>query len=249
MHDLKFLRQNRERVETGVALKGLTVDLARFYAIEERRLAVLHETEQLKARRNAASEEIAAKKRAGDAAAAEILEMRAVGDRIRTLDAELKTLEEESETLAAWTETLGTRFEFTPASISGRNKLFHSAYHIKVAVLSEETAAGLSDKAFWLSSGNWQSSNQAPLVKPVSQLTFGDVRDYNREWHAIVESPTLAGVFRRHLQQDFLDNRAASGEEAAGPELPLVLVPEALFDADLEAPRAFRHRALARPRF
>lgn len=146
----------------------------------------------------------------------------------------------ESETLAAWTETLGTRFEFTPASISGRNKLFHSAYHIKVAVLSEETAAGLSDKAFWLSSGNWQSSNQAPLVKPVSQLTFGDVRDYNREWHAIVESPTLAGVFRRHLQQDFLDNRAASGEEAAGPELPLVLVPEALFDADLEAPRAFR---------
>ena len=43
MHDLRFLRQNRERVEAGIALKGVTVDLQRFYAIEERRLAVLHE--------------------------------------------------------------------------------------------------------------------------------------------------------------------------------------------------------------
>ena len=59
MHDPKFLRQHRDKVEAGVALKGMSVDLARFYAIEERRLAVLHETEQLKARRNAASEEIA----------------------------------------------------------------------------------------------------------------------------------------------------------------------------------------------
>ena len=63
MHDLKFLRTNRERVEAGVALKGMPVDLARFYQIEERRLTVLHETEQLKARRNSASEEIAAKKK------------------------------------------------------------------------------------------------------------------------------------------------------------------------------------------
>ena len=52
MHDLKFLRSHRERVEAGVALKGMTVDLERFYEIEERRLALLHESEQLKARRN-----------------------------------------------------------------------------------------------------------------------------------------------------------------------------------------------------
>src|SRR3989442_15997166 len=65
MHDLKFLRQNRDKVEAGITLKGMSVDLARFYAIEERRLQLLHESEQLKARRNAASEEIAAKKRRG----------------------------------------------------------------------------------------------------------------------------------------------------------------------------------------
>jgi seryl-tRNA synthetase len=106
MHDLKFLRQNRETVEAGVALKGMAVDLGRFYAVEERRLAVLHETEQLKARRNAASEAIAEKKRKGEDAAADIAAMREVGERVKSLDSELKRLEEESETLAAWIPNL-----------------------------------------------------------------------------------------------------------------------------------------------
>ena len=45
MHDLKFLRTHRDKVEAGIALKGVALDLTRFYQIEERRLAVLHETE------------------------------------------------------------------------------------------------------------------------------------------------------------------------------------------------------------
>jgi seryl-tRNA synthetase len=106
MHDPKFLRQNRERVEAGVALKGMAVDLGRFYAIEERRLALLHETEELKARRNTASEDIAARKKRGEDASDDIAAMRTVGERIRTLDADLKTLEEESEALAAWIPNL-----------------------------------------------------------------------------------------------------------------------------------------------
>ncbi len=106
MHDLKFLRQNRDKVETGIALKGTQVDLDRFYTIEVRRLAVLHETEQLKARRNAASEEIARRKRAGEDADSEITAMREVGDRIKALDAELRRLEEEGEALAAWIPNL-----------------------------------------------------------------------------------------------------------------------------------------------
>jgi seryl-tRNA synthetase len=106
MLDLKFLRNHRDKVEAGLALKGVAVDLNRFYAIEERRLALLHETEQLKARRNAASEEIAQKKKRGEAAETDIAEMRKVGDRVKALDAELKTLEEESEALAAWIPNL-----------------------------------------------------------------------------------------------------------------------------------------------
>src|SRR5258705_3786423 len=106
MHDLKFLRQHRDQVEAGLALKGMSVDLQRFYAIEERRLQLLHESEQLKARRNAASEEIAARKRRGEAADSEIQAMREVGERIKGLDAELRRLEEESESLAAWIPNL-----------------------------------------------------------------------------------------------------------------------------------------------
>jgi seryl-tRNA synthetase len=106
MHDLKFLRSHRDKVEAGIALKGMAVDLKSFYDVEERRLAVLHETEQLKARRNAASELIAARKKRGEDASADIAEMRGVGDRIKAFDAELKKLEEESEALAAWIPNL-----------------------------------------------------------------------------------------------------------------------------------------------
>src|SRR5438552_19063563 len=106
MLDLKFLRNHRDKVEAGLALKGMAVDLNRFYAIEERRLALLHETEELKARRNAASEEIAGKKKRGESADQEIAAMRAVGERIKALDAELKTIEGEREEMAAWTHIL-----------------------------------------------------------------------------------------------------------------------------------------------
>ncbi|MFN8588349.1 MAG: serine--tRNA ligase [Candidatus Eisenbacteria bacterium] len=102
MLDLKFLRSHRDKVEAGIALKGMTVDLARFYEIEEKRLALLHETEQLKARRNAASEEIAKLKKTGQDASAQIADMRAVGDQIKAHDETLRTFEEESLSLAAW---------------------------------------------------------------------------------------------------------------------------------------------------
>jgi seryl-tRNA synthetase len=106
MHDLKFLRTHREKVEAGIALKGMHVDLAQFYGLEEKRLAVLHEAEQLKAKRNEATEEIATRKKRGEPAEAEIAAMREVGDRIKALDVELKRLEEESHALASWIPNL-----------------------------------------------------------------------------------------------------------------------------------------------
>jgi seryl-tRNA synthetase len=106
MHDPKFLRKHRDRVEAGVTLKGMTVDLSAYYEADERRLQILHETEQLKAERNRASAEIARRKQAGETPAAEIAAMREVGDRIKALDGELKTLEEKSDALGAWIPNL-----------------------------------------------------------------------------------------------------------------------------------------------
>ena len=94
MHDLKFLRNHRERVEAGVALKGMTVDLERFYEIEARRLSLLHESEQLKAQRNAVTQEVGARRQSGQPAEELIAQSRELGERIKGLDAELKTMRE-----------------------------------------------------------------------------------------------------------------------------------------------------------
>src|SRR3989442_4275075 len=167
MHDLKFLRQNRDKVEAGLALKGMSVDLGRFYGIEERRLQLLHESEQLKARRNAASEEIAARKRRGEPADSEITAMREVGERIKALDAELRKLEEESESLAAWIPNLPhasvppgrdaaqnqvtrswgepPRFDFTP--------LPHWELATRLGLLDFERAPKISGAGFLLFTG------------------------------------------------------------------------------------------------
>jgi seryl-tRNA synthetase len=140
MHDLKFLRNHRDKVEAGIALKGMTVDLTKFYAIEERRLAVLHETEQLKARRNAASEEIARRKKAGEDADSEIVAMREVGERVKALDAELRTLEEESESLAAWIPQLPH-----PSVPPGRD----AAQNVEVRTWGEKPTFDFEPKAHW----------------------------------------------------------------------------------------------------
>ena len=167
MLDLKFLRQNREKVEAGVALKGMAVDLKRFYEVEERRLAVLHETEQLKARRNAASEAIAVRKRKGEDATEDIAAMRDVGDRIKALDGELKRLEEESETLAAWIPNL-PHTSVPPGSGPEQNQVvrtwgekprfdFEPKPHWEIAtalgLLDFERAAKISGSGFLLFTG------------------------------------------------------------------------------------------------
>ena len=81
--------------------------------------------------------------------------------------------------------------------------------------------------AIWLSSGNWQSSNQPPVdfLAPTADRRL--IPRYNREWHAVVESEDLAEIFRRYLQFDF-----ETAEEA--PELAAEAAPIAL--PDLLAP-------------
>ena len=54
---------------------------------------------------------------------------------------------------------LKDRFHQAWASVTGSNRIFGSSYHIKVAVRNSES--------FWLSSGNWQSSNQ-PDIDPIA---------------------------------------------------------------------------------
>ena len=94
MYDLKFIRENFDRLEKAIANKREKVDLARFKPLDEERRRLLTEAEALKAQRNKVSEEIAAiKKQKGDAQD-KIAEMREVGTKIKTLDERVKELDQ-----------------------------------------------------------------------------------------------------------------------------------------------------------
>jgi hypothetical protein len=89
--------------------------------------------------------------------------------------------------------------------------IFPNAYHIKVAVRD--------GKAFWLSSGNFNNSNQ-PDIDPVSDPAGSSAiaRKSDRDWHVIVAHPKLAAVFEAFLQHDLevaSENQAGSGAQAA----------------------------------
>jgi phosphatidylserine/phosphatidylglycerophosphate/cardiolipin synthase-like enzyme len=81
------------------------------------------------------------------------------------------------------------------------------------------------DEATWLSSGNWQSSNQPAIDFLAPDADRRQIAAYNREWNVVVESPELAARFRAFLDADFAT--ASSTPEAgilgpsSGPDLQL----------------------------
>src|SRR5262245_65261626 len=83
MHDLRYLRSHREEVEKGLAKKHTKVDLDAFYKLEQERLQRLAEVEELKHRRNAASEEIGRLKKAGQDASPLLAEMKKVAEDLK----------------------------------------------------------------------------------------------------------------------------------------------------------------------
>ena len=94
MLDAKMVRENLKAVQARLRDRGLTLDFGEFLAADESRRRVLTETEQLKHRRNTASEEVGRRKKAGEDAGPLIAEMREVGDRIKALDDEVRVHEE-----------------------------------------------------------------------------------------------------------------------------------------------------------
>jgi len=86
---------------------------------------------------------------------------------------------------------------------------FPTSYHIKVAVKDSNV--------FWLSSGNWNTSNQ-PNVDPSDQAALVNAaHTKDRDWHVICECPQLAKLFRAYLLQD----DATAKNAAAAPAAPL----------------------------
>jgi V8-like Glu-specific endopeptidase len=127
----------------------------------------------------------------------------------------------DKDTVHRLRQELGNKFEVAWVKIGLVNGWVASSYHIKVAARDQT--------AFWLSSGNWQSSNQPPpaidpLKKPWDRTWLSR---YNREWHAIVEHPGLTGELQKYIQNDFDHNLGVGTEEAL--VLPDILIPEEAF--------------------
>jgi PLD-like domain len=163
----------------------------------------------------------------------------------RTLD------QTDAETRDALAASLGSRLQFAWA-LEERDPqaaawIFPSAYHIKVAVRD--------GTAFWLSSGNWNNSNQ-PDIDPVNDPAGAQstLKVSDRDWHVMVEHPALAALFEHYLQNDLTvasQHQAPAAVAAsldalstlAAPELPAASrVPQQFF-----APKTITARMKIQP--
>ena len=139
----------------------------------------------------------------------------------------------DDEVVERFSDALGNKFANAWVKIGRVNGWVASSYHIKVAVRD--------GSAFWLSSGNLQSSNQ-PNATPLKDnpQTRKWLDKYNRDWHAVLEHAPLAKVFETYLLNDFNNNLDGGGEESLA--LPDLLVPAVfLVPSPLEAAAVFKY--------
>ncbi|MBZ5590907.1 MAG: serine--tRNA ligase [Acidobacteriia bacterium] len=101
MHDLGFFRANFEKVAQRLAARGAITGLEQFRELDQRRRAVITEAEELKARRNAESAEIATLRKAGADTTERQQQVREIGNRIASLDEQIKTLDDQFRELLA----------------------------------------------------------------------------------------------------------------------------------------------------
>jgi seryl-tRNA synthetase len=104
MHDIKWIRDNPEAFDRGLARRGLPAQSASLIALDERRRHAILKAEQAQARRNAASKDIgAAKKNKDEAAAAALMtEVNALKELMPALETQEKALSQElNDALAA----------------------------------------------------------------------------------------------------------------------------------------------------
>jgi hypothetical protein len=112
-------------------------------------------------------------------------------------------------------DTLDNRLDFAWAAVASTRAVtegfFPTAYHIKTIVKDH--------RHLWISSGNWKSSGQPqedPFRPPAGFNANAFLRNHNREWHLVIESPALASQFARFIRFDL--DQAKPLQSGAAPE-------------------------------
>jgi seryl-tRNA synthetase len=101
MYDLGFFRANFEKIVERLTTRGAVTGLDQFRELDQRRRAAITEAEELKARRNTESAEIAKLRKAGTDTTERQQQVREIGNRIASLDEQIKTLDEPFRELVA----------------------------------------------------------------------------------------------------------------------------------------------------
>lgn len=89
MLDLKFIRENPDQVAQGLQAKGVSVDIQTLLDLDLEKRTLLKQSEDLKAKRNAASDEIARLKKSGKPSESLIAEMKTTSQKIADFDAKV----------------------------------------------------------------------------------------------------------------------------------------------------------------
>ncbi|MBU2492090.1 MAG: serine--tRNA ligase [Bacteroidetes bacterium] len=106
MLDLKFIRENPDLVKLGVGNKNEKNTVDEILELDKERRDFLQRTEELKAKRNTVSQEIARLKKSGENADGIVAEMRDVSDEIKSLDDKLRIISDKLNVLLLWIPNL-----------------------------------------------------------------------------------------------------------------------------------------------
>src|SRR5580704_4513014 len=101
MHDLTYFRNHLDAIATRLADRGFTLDVEAFRKLDSERRAALSESEQLKAQKNAESQEIGKLKRAGQDASERQQKVREMDERMAALDQKAEALDAEFRLMMA----------------------------------------------------------------------------------------------------------------------------------------------------
>jgi len=140
MHDLGFFRSNFEKIAERLAARGPVTGLDQFRDLDQRRRAAITEAEELKARRNTESAEIAKLRKAGQDTADRQQQVREIGSRIGALDEQIKALDDQFRDLLAGIPNLP--HESVPAGHSAED-------NVEVRRCGEPRQLDFAPKAHW----------------------------------------------------------------------------------------------------
>lgn len=106
MLDLKFIRENPELVKKGIESKNEKNRIDEILTLDKERREYLQRTEELKAKRNTVSQEVARMKKAGENADHIVADMKNVSEEIKTLDDRLREIGDKLNEILMWIPNL-----------------------------------------------------------------------------------------------------------------------------------------------